>query len=237
MSQIEVPTTVTSVPGRSTPAPGTETNESTLPTATATSERQPEPVGEVGAQRAGAGAERVEVGPELCDRAGEPGCGCVEVLRRRQARVGRPERLVAGGAAAAALDAGQLPDDPVGRLDELGGGLIDLAVLLVDLRAAWGSTTPMRSARRSVRGRARCAPGRARSGGRPEPERHGASRASARRGSRAPLVTAGTGACRPRSVGSTVQEVKSTPIPITRRGIDARLRRAPAGCRARSTSM
>jgi len=41
MSQIEVPTTVTYTPGCSTPAPGTDTNESTLPTATATDSGSP----------------------------------------------------------------------------------------------------------------------------------------------------------------------------------------------------
>ena len=35
MSQIEVPITITNVPGSSTPTPGTETQASTLPTATA----------------------------------------------------------------------------------------------------------------------------------------------------------------------------------------------------------
>jgi hypothetical protein len=37
MSQIEVPITTTYVPGASTPTPGTDTQASTLPTATATS--------------------------------------------------------------------------------------------------------------------------------------------------------------------------------------------------------
>jgi hypothetical protein len=36
MSQIDVPITITNVPGCSTPAPGSDTNESTLPTATVT---------------------------------------------------------------------------------------------------------------------------------------------------------------------------------------------------------
>ena len=40
-SQIEVPTTITNVPGESTPAPGTDTKESTFPTATATGARRP----------------------------------------------------------------------------------------------------------------------------------------------------------------------------------------------------
>src|SRR5581483_6408065 len=35
MSQIEVPITITNVPGSSTPTPGTDTHASTLPTATA----------------------------------------------------------------------------------------------------------------------------------------------------------------------------------------------------------
>ena len=41
MSQVEVPTTVTNVPGCCTPAPGTETNESTLPTAIWTESGRP----------------------------------------------------------------------------------------------------------------------------------------------------------------------------------------------------
>ena len=40
-SQIEVPTTIRKVPGCSTPAPGTDTNESTLPTATVVDSASP----------------------------------------------------------------------------------------------------------------------------------------------------------------------------------------------------
>ena len=48
MSQIEVPTTITNVPGCSTPAPGTDTNESTFPTATATVSGSPRPAASSG---------------------------------------------------------------------------------------------------------------------------------------------------------------------------------------------
>ena len=41
MSQIEVPITITNVPGSWTPTPGTDTQASTLPTATATDSERP----------------------------------------------------------------------------------------------------------------------------------------------------------------------------------------------------
>ena len=44
------------------------------------------------------------------------------------------DRLVAGRAGVAHVPAGQLPDDPVGRLDEVVGALVGLAVLLEQLQ-------------------------------------------------------------------------------------------------------
>ena len=60
------------------------------------------------------------------------------VERREEGVVGkpvalRPHRLVAGGAGVAGLDAGQLPDDPVGRLDQPVGAVVDLGRLVEDL--------------------------------------------------------------------------------------------------------
>ena len=67
--------------------------------------------------------------PSFAAGAVESGVGGVEVLDRREPFLRRPHRLVAGGAALAALDAGQVPDDPVGRLDEPVAGVVDLAIL------------------------------------------------------------------------------------------------------------
>ena len=47
----------------------------------------------------------------------------------------RPDRLVAGRARVARLDAGQPPDDPVGRLDEPVGRRVDVRRLVEDLEA------------------------------------------------------------------------------------------------------
>ena len=84
MSQIEVPITTTNVPGSSTPTPGTETNESTFPTATATTRGSPTlfatSVRSVPALR----PERDELVAELLARVVEPGIRGLEVLGRRQ---------------------------------------------------------------------------------------------------------------------------------------------------------
>ncbi len=88
-----------------------------------------EPSSDLRPQRPGARPERRELGPELRRRLLEAGIGGVEVLDGRQPFLRGPHRLVAGGAALAPLDAGQVPDDPVGRLDEPVAGVVDLAVL------------------------------------------------------------------------------------------------------------
>ena len=56
-----------------------------------------------------------------------------EVVRGREAVALRPDRLVAGRAGVARLDAGELPDDPVGRLDQPVGRVVDLGRLVEDL--------------------------------------------------------------------------------------------------------
>ena len=82
-----------------------------------------------GADGAGAGPERQEGVAELLVRAREAGIGGLEVLRRWQAGVPRPQRLVARRALLAPLEPGQVPDQPVGRLDEAMSRLVELPVL------------------------------------------------------------------------------------------------------------
>ena len=81
-SQIEVPTTITNVPGESTPAPGTDTKESTFPTATATGVAQAEALGELRPQAfrrcVPSGANSL---PSFAAGLVEPGVGGLEVRR------------------------------------------------------------------------------------------------------------------------------------------------------------
>src|SRR5205085_12443180 len=73
--------------------------------------------------------QRREPRAELGGGVVKAGIRGLEVVVRRQAFLLRPHRLVAGRATLAAEVAGQLPDDPVGRLDERVRGVVDLAVL------------------------------------------------------------------------------------------------------------
>ena len=84
IEHVEVPITVTNVAGLVTPAPGTDTHASTLPTATATSSVRPSRAGALGGERARLGAQGDELGPELLRRGREPGVGRLEVRGRRQ---------------------------------------------------------------------------------------------------------------------------------------------------------
>lgn len=91
------------------------------------------PPGRAGAQCADAGAERGQRvfqagGGEVGEAGVQPG----EEVGGRVAAV-LVDALVAGGAGVAGLGAGQLPDDPVGRLDPAGAGRVDAGVLLQHL--------------------------------------------------------------------------------------------------------
>src|ERR1035437_3871895 len=73
----------------------------------------------------------------LVHYAGEGGVQGCEELGLREAVLGRPDRLVPGGAIVARLDAGQLPDHPVGCLDQTIGGAVDLGRLAQYLQGLW----------------------------------------------------------------------------------------------------
>ncbi len=111
-----------------------ETWASTLATATAVPGGGPSSAAASLGQPAGAAAERQDRPRHLLvDDVLEP-----RVERGEVGAVGepiplRPHRLVAGGAAVARLDAGELPDDPVGGLDQPVGAGVDLGRLVQDL--------------------------------------------------------------------------------------------------------
>jgi hypothetical protein len=92
-----------------------------LPTATATDSGS--------LTLAATSAERHERVAEFLARRVESREGGLEILDRRQSLGRRPHRFVAGGRALPALDAGEMPDDPIGGLDEGGAFVVDLAVL------------------------------------------------------------------------------------------------------------
>ncbi len=80
MSQIEVPTTITNVPGCSTPAPGHRHERVDVADRDGDAVGQPEPIArELGRKRPGPRAERRERRPELLGRRREPGVGGLEV--------------------------------------------------------------------------------------------------------------------------------------------------------------
>ena len=129
-----VPMIATSVPGRVTVAAGTETCASTLATATASR----------AAARSSAAARSLRppadspIGTIVRDilsstTVPKPGSSASKNAASGNPSVGRPERLVAGRAVVPRLDAGQLPDDPVGRLDQAVGRRVDLGCLAQDL--------------------------------------------------------------------------------------------------------
>ena len=75
--------------------------------------------------------------------------------RRGKPSLLRPDRLVAGRAAVARLDAGELPDDPVGRLDQPVGRARRCRAPRRGSGGSWRRTTPTRSCRRSAAATAR----------------------------------------------------------------------------------
>ena len=225
MSQIEVPITITNVPGSSTPDARHRHERVDVADRDRDRLRQPDlaPPPSRAASPPAFPAARTS-SPSFSPGVSKPGIGRLEVLGRRQALVRRPHRLVAGGAALPALDAGQPPDDPVGRLDEAVALVVDLAVLephLDQLREV-----PLRGDAPAVarEERARRARARPRSAGRRPAAPRGASTASATRAGasrQCSSVHSGTPSASP---GSTVQDVKSIPSPTTSLGVDARLR-------------
>ena len=80
MSQIEVPTTITYAPACSTPAPGTETNESTLPTATTTDSGRPRRDAASGRNVPALLPSGANVVPSFSSGRSKPGYAAVEVL-------------------------------------------------------------------------------------------------------------------------------------------------------------
>ena len=126
---------MTIVPGSVTVAAGTATCASTLATATAVPARQagparrPRPTGRRRARRRWRMSRRILV--SMTSR--EPRIERREVGRVREPVALRPHRLVAGRAGVPRLDAGEPPDDPVGRLDQPVGGRVDLRRLVEDL--------------------------------------------------------------------------------------------------------
>ena len=69
----------------------------------------------------------------VVDQMFQPGVERLEEVVGREAVALRPDALVAGGREVARLVAGELPDDPVGGLDQPVGGRVDLRVLVQDL--------------------------------------------------------------------------------------------------------
>ena len=121
--QVLVPMTATIRPGPVTVDAGTDTCASTFATATAVPGRSPVH----DAASAVSEPARLPIGR---DPAGHLVVDHAREARIERAEVGiagepvglRPDRLVARRAAVAGLDAGQLPDDPVGGLDQAVGG-------------------------------------------------------------------------------------------------------------------
>ena len=118
-----------------TVAAGTETWASTLATATAVPGTQPGPARPPRSrQPAGAIADRDDRRATSCRR--RPSRSRARAPRRTtigEAVGGRPDGLVAGRAVVPRLDAGQLPDHPVGGLDQPVGGPVDVGRLAQDL--------------------------------------------------------------------------------------------------------
>ena len=122
-------------PGSTARAAGAVTCASTLPTATAMPSGSPVQRGRLGAEPPGTLAELADavldlVGDEPAEVGVERG---QEVLGGVAAVL--VDALVAGGARVADVVAGQLPDDPVGGLDPVLHGGVDLGSLLEDLQA------------------------------------------------------------------------------------------------------
>ena len=125
---------MTIVPGSVTVAAGTATWASTLATATAVPGSRP--------VQAAASAVRPPARSPTWRRSrrifvsttsANAGSRAAEVGRVGEAVALRPHRLVAGRARVPRLDPGQLPDDPVGRLEQAVRGGVDLRRLVEDL--------------------------------------------------------------------------------------------------------
>ena len=129
-----VPMIATSVPGAVTVAAGTETCASTLATATAVPARRPVQPAASAVRPPARSSDRHDGRATSCRRRRSR--SRVRAPRRTPtpgSRRRRPQGLVAGRAVVARLDPGQLPDDPVGRLDQTVGGAVELGRLAQDL--------------------------------------------------------------------------------------------------------
>ena len=84
IEHVEVPMTVTNVAGLVTPAPGTETQASTLPTATATSVVSPSRRARSAVSAPARVPSATNSVPSFSRRRREPGVGGLEVRGRRQ---------------------------------------------------------------------------------------------------------------------------------------------------------
>ncbi len=96
--------------------------------------REAGPARRLGREAAGqlAGPRQVAAHPRV-DDVREARVECLEVGRIGKAVALGPHRLVARGAGVAGLDAGESPDDPVGRLDQAVRRRVDLGRLVEDL--------------------------------------------------------------------------------------------------------
>ena len=123
----------TSRPGSTACADAAVTCASTLPTATAIPSGRPVQAAARGGERAGPGAEGQQRTVQLGHEVAEPGLSAVRKSSDGVLTV-LQDALVAGRADVAGLGAAELPDDPVGRLDEALGPVVDLGVLLQHLQ-------------------------------------------------------------------------------------------------------
>ena len=130
---MDVPTTIRNTPELCTPAPGTDTNESTLPTATATDVLRPRRAATSARSVPGTLAGGGEARPQFLGRVRKARIGSFEVRPGWQAVARRPASLVTRRAAGTNQRARQVPHDPVGCLDERAHGVVDRAVLLPGL--------------------------------------------------------------------------------------------------------
>jgi hypothetical protein len=144
-------------------------------------------------------------------------------------------RLVAGRAGVAGLDAGELPDDPVGRLDQPVGPAVDLGRLVEDLqrlaeeplaRDLAAVARQPRLARRRAVSLMRSACGWAAWCFQSFTQACGSSRRSGSRQSGVPS----------RRVGSIVQAVKSMAMPTTSAGPRRRVRSTAGTVRFRTST-
>ena len=174
-----VPMIATSVPGAVTVTAGAETCASTFATATAVPGTEARPRGGLLGEAARPVADRDDRRRDIFSSTTslEARIEGGEVVAAGEPVALRPDRLVAGRAGVAGLDAGQLPDDPVGRLDQAVGAVVDLGRLVEDLQRLREEPLGRDLAAVALRARARRARPPPRSRGRPRAARRGASRA------------------------------------------------------------